>query len=120
MTPRKRVVEQWGDCFNRQDWRGMLALMTDDIERHEVGAPGRTRGKESFERNMRPGPDVASMRSTISRLTEEGDVVVAEGSVVLTKKDGSSMNILFCDIFEFEGDKIRRQTSYAGVEPATP
>lgn len=118
MSPRKKVVEKYGDCFSRQDWRGMLSLLTDDIERHEVGSPERIRGKAALEENMKPGPAVASMQSHLRRMTEEGDVVVAEGNVLLTKKDGSVMNILFCNVFEFEREKVRRLTSFTGVEPA--
>jgi ketosteroid isomerase-like protein len=117
MSAHKRVVEKLDECFGRQDWKGMLDFMTDDIERYEVGAPERIRGKKAFEENMKPGPEIASMRSKINRLTEEGNVVISEGTVVLTKKDGSSIHIEFCNVYEFEGDKVRREIAYAGVVP---
>ena len=118
MSQHKKIVEKIHASFSRQDWRELFSFMTDDIERHEVGSPERTKGKEAFERNMKPGPDVASMRFNLTRMTEEGSVVVSEGTVLLTKKDGSSMNVQFCDIFEFDGEKVRRLTSFAGVEPS--
>lgn len=98
----------------------MLSYVTDDIERYEVGSPERIRGKAELERHMAPGPEVASMRSTITRLTEEGNVVVSEGNVLLTKKDGGTLNIEFCNVFEFEGDKVKRQTAFTGVTPSSP
>lgn len=120
MSAHKRVVEKFSECFNRQDWHGMLSLMTDDVERYEVGAPSRIRGKTEYEHNMEPGPEVASMRSRMTRMTEEGNVVVSEGNVLLTKKDGGTISIEFCDIFEFEGDKVKRQISFTGVVPNAP
>lgn len=115
VSQRKRVVEEYYELFNRQDWHGMLRLVTDDVERHEVGAPERIRGKLAFEQHMAPGPEVASLRGDITRMTEEDGVVVAEVSVRLTKKDGGSLNIQACTIFEFEGEKIKRLTAFATV-----
>lgn len=95
----------------------MLSLLTDDVERQEVGSSELIRGKEAFERNMAPPPDVESLRSTRTRMTEEGNVVVAEGTVLVKKKDGTSMNIQFCNVFEFEGERVKRLTSFAALVP---
>lgn len=93
----------------------MLGLFTDDIERWEVGAPNRTHGKVEFEKEVLPGPDVARLGNRIDRMVEEGNVVVAEGLAQVVKEDGTAINIQFCDIFEFEGEKIRRITAYGAV-----
>jgi hypothetical protein len=49
---------------------------------------------------------------TVTRLTEGDDVVVAEGSVRTQRKDGTFLNLAFCDVFEMEASKIRRLISY--------
>lgn len=115
MTGRKKVVESYMASFARQDWPGMLALTTDDVERWEVGAPTRTRGKKELDREIRPGPEVTELRSHVTRMTEEGNVVVAEGMVEVIKKDGVVIRVQFCDIFEFEGEKIKRLTAFTSV-----
>jgi uncharacterized protein len=115
MTPRKRVIERWAECFAHQDWKGMLGLFTDDVERWEVGSPTRTHGKVEFEKEVLPGPEVARLGMQVHKMIEEGDVVVAEGLAHVFKKDGSTINIQFCDIFEFQGEKIRRITAYGAV-----
>lgn len=115
MTERKRVIEQWAKCFTHQDWKGMLGLFSDDIERWEVGAPNRTHGKAEFEKEVLPGPEVARLGMEISKMIEEGDVVVAEGLAHIHKKDGSTINVQFCDVFEFEGMKVKRITAYGAV-----
>jgi hypothetical protein len=45
-------------------------------------------------------------------LTEEGDVVVGEGSVRAQNWDGGALNLRFCDVFVMHAGKIRRLTSY--------
>jgi hypothetical protein len=43
---------------------------------------------------------------------EENDVVVAEGKVVVEKKEGGYLNAVFCDVFIMEDAKIKQLTSY--------
>lgn len=45
-------------------------------------------------------------------MTEEGDVVVAEGSVRSARRDGGVLNAVFCDVFEMRNARIRHVTSY--------
>ena len=49
---------------------------------------------------------------TVSRLTEEDNVVVAEGSVRAPKQDGGFLDLVFCDVFDMRDGKIRRLVSY--------
>ncbi len=115
MSPRKDVVRTLAACFNRQDWSGMLPMLTEDVERWEVGAPKRSRGKKEFEAEMAAGPDVARLRNDISRMVEEGNVVVSEGTAQVFKKDGGVIRVQYCDVWEFEGEKVKRITAYTHV-----
>jgi hypothetical protein len=45
-------------------------------------------------------------------MTEENDVVVAEGSVRTQRVDGSFLNLRFCDVFVMHEGKIRRLISH--------
>jgi ketosteroid isomerase-like protein len=45
-------------------------------------------------------------------MTEEDDVVVAEGSVQCARKYGGFLNAVFCDVFVMRDLKIRQLTSY--------
>lgn len=93
----------------------MLSLLTDDIERQEAGEQGAWHGKKEFDRNIRPSAAVQEMRGEISRMTEEGNVVVAEGLVRLSMKDGNALKVQFCDVFEFEGHRVRRLTAFTAL-----
>lgn len=116
-SPNKQAVETYLSAGRSKS----TALMTDDVEWVEwvdgVPATGSvTRGKAAVAGN--PGADV--LRNEITRLTEEGNVVVAEGICHVTHPDGSTRNVRFCNIFELQQGKVRRQDSFGAViqEPA--
>ena len=117
MTSHKSTIEEWADCFAKQDWTRMLGLFTEDITRWEVGAPRRTHGKREFEQEVLPGPEVARSGMKLQRLIEEGTSVVAEGLATIEKRDGSIVRVQFCDLFEFSGEKIKQITAYGAVIP---
>ncbi len=48
-------------------------------------------------------------------MTEENNVVVAEGTAHIHKKDGSSFKVRFVDIFELEDGKVRRLNSFGAL-----
>lgn len=119
MSNQKQIVKECNECFNRQDWAGLVSHYTDDVERYEPGSEP-IRGKLAVERSMAPSPEIKSMHSEITRILEEGNVVVTEGIVRLTKTDGSAFTVAFCDLYEFEANKVRRQTAYTAlVKPGT-
>lgn len=48
-------------------------------------------------------------------MTEENNVVVAEGTVRVHKKEDKILTVQFCDIFELENGKIKRLSSYGAM-----
>ncbi|HYM56725.1 MAG TPA: nuclear transport factor 2 family protein [Solirubrobacteraceae bacterium] len=48
----------------------------------------------------------------LTRLIEEGDVVVAEGAVQAALEGGGRIDALFCDVFHFRDDKVCRPATY--------
>jgi hypothetical protein len=71
----------------------------------------RTLGKEACIANS--GDDV--LRSQITRMTEENNVVVAEGTTHIHKKDDHALSIRFCKIFELGGGKVHRLSSFGAM-----
>ncbi len=43
---------------------------------------------------------------------EENDVVVAEGTVLARRTDGTTVSLVFCDVFDMRAGRIRRLVSY--------
>lgn len=111
MTANKRTVENYMEAFGRSDHEQVLACLTDDVEWIIPGA-FHLHGKEAFDKEIENAAFVGRPVITVTRLTEENDVVVAEGSVRTQRKDGVVMDLAFCDVFEMHGGKIRRLISY--------
>ena len=113
MSPNKKLIETY---LATTDKSKLGALLADDVEWVEwvdgVPASGAvTRGKKAYIKNY--GDD--ELRGEVHRLTEENNVVVAEGTTHVTKKDGHSLSVRYVDIFELENGKIRRKSSFGAL-----
>ena len=104
MTENKRTVEKYIEGFRKSDHEMILACLTDDIE-WEMPGTFRLIGKEAFDKEIENDEFVGSPTMTITRMTEENDVVVAEGSVRTERKAGGFLNAVFCDVFVMQRGK---------------
>jgi ketosteroid isomerase-like protein len=111
MTPNKLTVQKYMDAFTRTDHAVILSCLTDDVEWLIPGAFHVT-GKAAFDKEIENDAFVGSPAIQVTRLIEEEDVVVAEGTVRAKKTDGSMLNLVFCDVFLMRDAKIRHLTSY--------
>lgn len=69
-------------------------------------------GKDAFDREIENEAFVGSPEIKITRMTEENDVVVAEGTVRFARRAGGFLTAVFCDVFVMQDTKIRQLTSY--------
>lgn len=113
MSPssNKRTVERYIAGFNASDHPGILDCLTEDVVWEMPGA-FRLVGKAAFDGEIEnpafSGPPVV----TVTRMIEEGDVVVAEGRVLGHRRDGGSFEAAFCDVFEMRDGLIARLIGY--------
>jgi ketosteroid isomerase-like protein len=111
ISRNKQTVQAYMDAFGKTDHAAVLSCLTGDVEWFIPGA-FRITGKAAFDKEIENDAFVGSPTIKISRMIEEADVVIAEGSVRSLRKDGGVLNLLFCDVFEMRDAKIRRLTSY--------
>ncbi len=116
MSPNKKVVESYMDALSRLDRPALLSCLTEDVERVEwadgfpdSGVP--QRGISAVINNIDRPADVA-LQTKIIRMTEENNVVIAEGTVRIEKKEGDPVTLKFCNVFEFENSKVKRLNSF--------
>jgi ketosteroid isomerase-like protein len=111
MSVNKATVQDYMEGFRHGDHEKILGCLTDDIE---WWIPGwaRLKGKEAFDREIENEAFIGRPLIEVLRMTEEDDVVVAEGTVRTQRKDGAMLLLVFCDVFEMRGGKVRRLTSY--------
>ena len=111
MTENKLVVQKYMEGFRITDRDAILACVTDDVE-WEIPGLFQAHGKVAFNDHIVDPGFAGHPVINVSRLIEESDVVVAEGTVLARREDGSTLPLAFCDVFEMRGGKIRRLVSY--------
>ena len=117
MSPNQRTVKSYMEAFGRTDHAAVLDCLTDDVE-WLIPGMFHVNGKEAFDKEIENDAFVGHPEITVTRMTEERDVVVAEGSVRSTLKDGAAFHAVFCDVFVMRNGKIRHLTSYLMSLPA--
>lgn len=112
MTENKRTVETYLEGFRNHDHRVVLSCLTDDVE-WEMAGCFHLYGKEQFDGEIENDdcftgkPDIKCLR-----MVEENDIVIAEGTVSSQLKNGDPFHAVFCDVFEMNGGKIKKLTTY--------
>jgi uncharacterized protein len=111
MSEQKQIVEKYMDGFRATDHEKILSCLTEDVVWECPGFylhNGITAFEKEIENPNADGhPDIK-----VIRLVEEGNIVVAEGTVKAKMKDGSKLDLVFCDVFHFRSGKISKLTSY--------
>lgn len=112
-SPNRRLIETY---FATRDRSALAPLLADDVEWVEWvdGVPesgGVHRGKQEYLENS--GDEELTTR--VSRWIEQGQSIVAEGRVRVDRKDGKVLHVQFVDLFEIEGGRIRRKSSYGAL-----
>ena len=116
-SPNKKVVEGYFASTGTDYAR----LLSDDVELVEwadgVPASGaRTQGKAAFVHSR----GHREFRTQIARMTEENNVVFAEGTARGAKKEGGFWTVQFVDIFELENGLVKRLTSFGASVKDSP
>jgi ketosteroid isomerase-like protein len=122
VTANKDLVTRYFDALRRLDRAAMGACLTDAVERVEwadgfssSGVP--IRGKTAVLESISDPPGPGGLRIEVARMTEEGNVVVAESTVRVPKKDGDFIHMKARNFFEFEDGRIRRVDAVTVLTP---
>jgi ketosteroid isomerase-like protein len=113
-TPER--LRSFGEAWRRGDVEELMSYMTDDCTYSaSVGPePGATyMGHEAVRRGFEELiKHDAKAEGRGGRVFIAGDIGVAEWSFIYTDESGREIEVRGCDLFEFEGDKIRRKDAY--------
>ena len=111
MSVNKKVVEKYIDGFNKSDHEAILSCLTDDVEWILPGV-FHLRGKDEFDKEIENPAFEGKPIIVTTRMVEENNIVIAEGTVQAKKKDSDLIKLVFCDVFEMRDNLISRLTSY--------
>jgi uncharacterized protein len=117
MSDNKRTVQRYIEGFRITDRETILSCVTEDVE-WEIPGLFRAEGRDAFNAHIVDPGFSGNPVIDLVRMTEENDVVVAEGRVLARREDGTTLPLAFCDVFEMQNGRIRRLVSYL-VETTT-
>lgn len=107
----KPIVEKYMAGFNEGDHSKILSCLTEDVI-WEMHGQFYKSGLEEFDKEIENEAFTGRPTIKVLLLIEEGNFVVAEGSVQCMMKSGDMLDAMFCDVFHFENGKIKKLTSY--------
>lgn len=111
MSANKNTVTRYMEAFNATDHSKILSCLTEDVV-WELPGVYLHKGKAAFDKEIENDAFTGSPIINTTLLVEENNVVVAKGTVQAKKKDGSTLHLVFCDIFEMENGLIKKLSSY--------
>lgn len=111
MSEQKKVIEKYIDGFNKSDHAQILSCLSDNIVWEMPGLFNKV-GKTAFDNEIENPAFTGKPIIKLIRMVEENNTVVAEGTVNGHFKNGTEFNAQFCDVFNFENNKISKLTGY--------
>lgn len=111
MSANTQTVRRYMEAYARWDHAEILACLTDDVEWVVPGA-FHLEGIEAFDHEIEGEGAAGPPDIAITRLIEDGDIVVAEGTVRNALLDGGTLSLVYCDIFELRAGRVCKLTSY--------
>lgn len=117
-SENKKTIEKYIDGFNKSDHSQILSCLTDDVV-WEMPGIFHHEGKKAFDNEIENPAFEGKPTVVVTRLIEENNVVVAEGTVKGKRKGGDTFSAVFCDIFEMEKTKIKKLTGYIAMVNST-
>jgi len=111
------VLQAFLDAFNAHDVDAIMSFFAEDcvFDMPRGPAPGGRRlvGKEQVREGIRSRLDgIPDIRYEDDRHFVSGDRGVSEWTIRGTLRSGEPIAVRGCDLFEFEGGKIRRKDSF--------
>ena len=112
------LLAEFGEAWNRHDADLLMEYMADDCSYLASFGPevegrayvGREAVREGFARFFETYPDGRFVDSEVWVIDEERGA--ACWTFVATKPDGGELRVRGCDLFEFDGPKIRSKNAF--------
>ncbi|GAA1822476.1 nuclear transport factor 2 family protein [Planosporangium flavigriseum] len=123
---RVALIEAFTKAWNAKDVDAVMDLMADDCEfRASVGPEpgatftGRAEVRRGFESFLAPS-DAPEPETEVGPLLVHDDFAVTRWTSRWPRPDGTTVEVRACDVFQFDGDRIRSKDTYRKVEGPPP
>jgi limonene-1,2-epoxide hydrolase len=115
ISMQKEIVETYMEGFRESNHPKILNCLTDDVI-WIIHGHRKLQGKEAFDAEIENDDFEGQPEIQIDRMTEEGNIVIAEGTVLAKPKNQTPLLLHFCDVFEFENGKIKKLSSFLATQ----
>jgi limonene-1,2-epoxide hydrolase len=96
---------------------GFLGFLTEDAEFRFANLPG-AHGQASIGAAVDAFfASIAASRHTLLRNWQDATSAVCQGEVEYTRHDGGRVTLPFVNVFEMDGERVRRYLIYIDVAP---
>ena len=114
---RLALLERFAQAWNAHDLEALMACMSEDCVFHSAAGAliqgntfkGEREVRDGYARIFKTFPDAAWNEA---RHFVAGDRGVSEWRFTGTGADGVGVEMCGCDLFEFDGDRIRAKDSF--------
>jgi uncharacterized protein (TIGR02246 family) len=114
----RELLAEYGEAWNRHDPDLLMEYMSDDCSYQASFGPelegmdyiGREAVREGFIRFFERYPDGRFVNSEVWAF--DGDRAACVWTFVASDEDGREVRVRGCDLFEFDGPKIRRKNAF--------
>lgn len=107
---KKTIVQKINEAFAAGNVEAFLEQCTDDITWNMLGDQP-IRGKTLIAEFCAKMPQEPP-QFFVNTIIAEGEMVMANGDMLMKNKDGVPEEFAFCDVYQFEGDKVKELTTY--------
>ncbi len=103
----KEIVEKANALLAEGKSEEFLLLCTEDVEWTLLAeAPSKMKGREAIREFMASSQDSQPPNFTVDKVIAEGEFVVSNGDMVMKNKEGETVSYAYCDIYQFQDNKI--------------
>lgn len=111
MSDKKATVRRYIDGFRGSDHEQILSCLNDDIRWTVFGA-FQLEGKDAYDAEIENPAFTGTPKIEITRMVEEGDVVMAEMTLEARRATGETMRAAMAEVFVFSDGRISERRAY--------
>lgn len=126
VNDRAALIDEFSAAWGAKDLDALMELMAPDCEFGASLGPGpgtRFVGRDEVRRGyglfLAPSDGPEPEAHNAAPLIDE-DFAVTRWSLRWPQQDGSAVEVRGCDVFEFEGDRIRSKDTYRKAQGELP
>lgn len=108
---KENIVKQINDSFASNDLEGFLTHCAEDVKWTMAGDKTSV-GKETIREWMKAMEGHDPPKFTVDKMISNDDSVVCCGDMTMKGQSGSEEAYSYCDIYQFDGEKVIELRSY--------